>query len=379
MNIILIETEPTEKYPPEISVINALSDIEDVRLYVCSLQPSQYLHSLSKQLGFSILNVKGKILAGKNYGKQGIAKKLFWIRKNRELLWKAIKSVYQEGDLIWVHTLGTLRLLGPELLDKRYVVHLMELVRESRYYYKLPYPRYDLKKYFQSAYKVVECEYNRAHITKAWFDLAELPVILPNKLYLSKDVELDGYKNSKVEEQLKNLEGKKIILFQGGLGPERPIDKFIEAVGNLGHEYAMVVMTGNEYTYNVHPDNLVLIDFIPAPYHLMVTKQAYIGLLCYQPSSSGYSQNDALNSIYCAPNKIFEYSKFGLPMIGNDIPGLRETISYNQFGVCVEHMEVKDITKAILQVEENYKDYSYNSTKYYNSVNIPEIVKEIIK
>lgn len=298
MNIILVETEPTEKYPPEISVINALSEIQGITLFVCSLQPSEYLHTLSRQLGFSIVNANGLLISNEEYKRERIGHRVCRLLNNRKLLWQAIDTVYNDEDIIWVNTLATLRLLGSKLLSKRYIIHLMELVKESRYFAKIPYPKYNLRKYLQTAYKVVECEYNRAHIAKVWFDLSELPVVLPNKLYLSKNVETSDYKNNKVSDQLKFLEGKKIILFQGGLGPERPIDKFIEAVGNLGNEYAMVVMTGSKYTYNVHPDNLVLIDFIPAPYHLMVTKQAHIGLLCYQASSSGYSQNDALNSIY---------------------------------------------------------------------------------
>ena len=58
-----------------------------------------------------------------------------------------------------------------------------------------------------------------------------------------------------------------------------------------------------------------------------ITSYARIGINFYRPN--------CLNKAFCAPNKIYEFSGFGIPIIGNDIPGLKNTIGLNNAGKCV--------------------------------------------
>ena len=74
------------------------------------------------------------------------------------------------------------------------------------------------------------------------------------------------------------------------------------------------VFTELLYKYKKLNENLNHVDFIPAPYYLCITRLAIIGILTYNPMLH--------NTAYCAPNKIFEYGAFSVPMIGNNIPGL---------------------------------------------------------
>ena len=113
--------------------------------------------------------------------------------------------------------------------------------------------------------------------------------------------------------------------------------------------------------------------YISAPYHLEVTSHAYVGILIYTPVYGTFTS--PLNSIYCAPNKIYEFSQFGIPMIGNDIPGLRYTIEYNKMGVCVPQMNTESFFDAIQKIAENYDTYSNNAINFNNSDNKAEVVK----
>lgn len=75
-------------------------------------------------------------------------------------------------------------------------------------------------------------------------------------------------------------------------------------------------------------DKVIHIDSIPAPLHLEITSHATIGVVFYS--------DETLNKAFCAPNKIYEYSGFGIPAIANCIPGLINTIGKSGAAVCTD-------------------------------------------
>ena len=89
---------------------------------------------------------------------------------------------------------------------------------------------------------------------------------------------------------------------------------------------------------------------------------------------------DVINPIYCAPNKIYEYTKFSKPIICNDIPALRSVVDrYKCGGIVEQPMTPESITKAILDIEKNYDELKEGAMSFYNSVDIYDIISDIIK
>ena len=86
-----------------------------------------------------------------------------------------------------------------------------------------------------------------------------------------------------------------------------------------------------------------------------------------------------LNPIYCAPNKVYEYAMFGVPMLGNEIPGLNSSLENNGIGVCHKGDSADDIVRAILNIESNYKELSDNCRKFYQSDNIQDTINTILR
>ena len=123
--------------------------------------------------------------------------------------------------------------------------------------------------------------------------------------------------------------------------------------------------------YKAIDENLVHINFIPAPDYLLFTSMAYIGILTYNPSS--------LNNMYCAPNKIYEYSKYSLPMLGNDIPGLKYAIGPYNAGVIVDEDSVESIEKGIIEIDNQYEKFKANSTRIYTEQDNMTIIKNALK
>ena len=111
-------------------------------------------------------------------------------------------------------------------------------------------------------------------------------------------------------------------------------------------------------------------NFVSPPLHLHITSHAHIGIVTYTYES--------LNNIFCAPNKIYEYSGFGIPMIANKIPGLENTVGKFNAGKCVE-FESKQLMKAIKEIDDNYEQYSANSLSLYNAVDNESTINDIIR
>ena len=117
--------------------------------------------------------------------------------------------------------------------------------------------------------------------------------------------------------------------------------------------------------------NVVHIDFMPVPDYFVFTANAYVGILSYDSS--------ILNNAYCAPNKIYEYGYFALPMIGNDIPGLRYTIEKENAGIIIDEEDVVSIKNAIIKIDANYEEFSKASRDLFEKCDNRKTIDETLK
>lgn len=144
----------------------------------------------------------------------------------------------------------------------------------------------------------------------------------------------------------------------------------------MDSDYYIVLMGFDLYKTNAYEklkkiyERVIELSSLPAPLHLEVTSHAQIGLVFYDDFS--------LNQAFCAPNKIYEYSGFGIPMIANKIPGLENTVGKFNAGKCVE-FESKQLMKAIKEIDDNYEQYSANSLSLYNAVDNESTINDIIR
>ena len=369
MKFLLVNVGSIKKYPPVLSIIQYLNDLkQDITL--CTTDIDKSTEELCIKKSIKIVNIDV------NYEKPILpALKLIRLIYIKYMIWKKIDEIYDEDTIIWVFSDLALKHLGKRLLKKNYILHMFELSEKVMYYHKIPQLTLCTERYAKKALGVIQAEYNRAHISKSWWNLEKLPYIIPNKPYDDKSI----HKNSEITDRtafevINKIKDKKIILYQGGLSKERPLESFITAVNKMGDEYAFVVMTSGENIYkDIESENFYFIPFVAPPKHLEITSNAYIGVLSYVPTKNEFSK---LNALYCAPNKIYEYSMFGIPMIGNDIPGLKCFFENQKCGVCFESFEESSIENAIKVVSENYDAMSVASKDFYNNT---DISKELLK
>lgn len=264
-------------------------------------------------------------------------------------------------DLLWVIHENTLCEFRDYLKGKNYITSIYEL-RDDQ-----PKIRKMMKDPLVHAKEVIVAEYNRGCIFRVWFKLPQTPTVIPNKPFLHpriKNIE------NRYSDLLKN---KNIILYQGGINEQRKLDVICRAVSRI-EGWTLVLMGGRSlYRDKLQREfpNIICIDFVAPPKHLEITSYAKIGIVKYD-----YTY---LNHAYCAPNKIWEYTGFGIPILGNDLPGLEYTVGKYQAGEFVNTDDENEVENAIKKISENYDQYSLNAQKFYNSVDIKEELNRIVE
>ena len=274
--------------------------------------------------------------------------------------------------MLWIGTAESAIPLFGVLQHYHYNLTMLELLDGENNKFK----RTTFGKLAQKAEAVIACEVTRAYIMKYWFGLKRLPYVMPNKPY-----DLGASKNAKpscekTKQAIEAVRGKNFIIFQGIFQKLDYMKALATALSQMNSDNYIVLMGFDLYKTNAYEelkkiyDKVIELSSLPAPLHLEVTSHAKIGLVFYDDFS--------LNQAFCAPNKIYEYSGFGIPMLANKIPGLENTVGKFNAGKCID-FESKQLMEAIKEIDGNYKQYSANALALYNAVDNEETINKIIE
>jgi len=342
--IVILHKTSVSDFPPILSFLRYLNKngylIHLVLGYERTDAMRQELHEICETLHIT------NIVPSKN-------KILYWL-KIRRTFWKIINENSYTSKLIWLPTADTTLALGNKLLSCNYVLNLYELFDDEPLYLKR------LKKFALKAKMVICSNEERAHILRVWWKLPQTPEVILNKPFTGvrgRNLSLPR----DIEDKIRALDGTKIIIYQGMIRAERDLEGLCTVLKERS-EFSLIVM-GPETPYLQKllaiSKAILYIPFVAPPYHLHITSHAHIGVLSYNHSS--------LNNIFCAPNKLWEFSNFKLPMLGNKIPGLYNTIELNKMGKCADFNDRESINSALSDILENYDTFAENALEYYNS------------
>ena len=273
---------------------------------------------------------------------------------------RALNSI--SYDLLWVIHERTLVAFKDVLKDKKYIASIYELNDHNMKFAKKMEPG------VANAEAIITCEYNRSCIMRVWYKLNYTPMYVPNKPFNHPRQKCMPCNYSK------EFAGKKIIMYQGGITKVRNIDALCQAVEELD-DYTLVLMGGGEHDYINHLrqtyKKIILTGFINPPEHLYITSHARIGVIKYDYVF--------LDHAYCAPNRIWEFTGFGIPILGNDLPGLEYTIGNAGAGICVDMETPENISRAIREIDKSYDTFSKNAYSFYDSFDLSYALNKIVK
>lgn len=372
MKIVLIYVGELLHCPPAMSVGAALNDMDiDIKFITFNDDTQAFKEYFRNKNNIEFCDI-GKSNLNKSFIYKSLD--LYFLHKK---IWDYIDKFYDSNTLIWIISNGSLKYLGNKILKYNYILHLLEL-NEELYYIESKHILPMSRVYAKKAKCIIECEYNRAHITKAWWELDRIPNVLCNKPYdnylITKKSSITSDVNNKIT--IESLRKKKIILYQGNISKERPLQPFYDAVKKLGKDFVLVAMTNGGNPMDLKTEcQYYHIPFVNPPFHLEITSHAYIGILSYIPIKNSYS---ILNTLYCAPNKIWEYARFGIPMIGNDVPALKNHFDIHKDGLVIDLNNTESIYNAIRAIDKEYSYFSNKSLEFYSKYNFREEVNKIL-
>ncbi|MEA5005228.1 MAG: hypothetical protein VB022_02330 [Rikenellaceae bacterium] len=362
MNIILINKSSTYKRPPIISVLYILSRL-DYKVTLITCEATEVFKKSMQEQNISV------IVIPTFQTKWNFLKLIDYYNFRRKSLSILKELYYKDSSLLWIADVQTILAIGNVLNNYNFILQIQELHEDARYQLNA------IGSVIHNARAVFMPEYNRTILYQIWFNLKKRPIVLPNKPYFLPQKNEISLLKEKYNQLLKPLYDKKVILYQGGISRVRMLDKLASALCYLDDEYILLLL-GKEQEFDYVRkikkiyNKVIHIPYIPAPDYLIFSTIAHIGYVCYEPTS--------LNNVYCAPNKINEYAAYGLPMIGNDIPGLKYLFEKSNFGIIVDVSDIECIKNGIIEIESKYGFYKSNSENFFLSIdNISTIENSI--
>lgn len=349
--------------PPFMTILDCLKD--RYALKVISRETPESLGRLKKLYADSKVSFLAPAVVGK---KRGVVDK---VTDRIKTILHTPSKVYKEHlqllettqyDILWVIHENTAYEFKKALVGKKYLLSLYELNDHRRSFLE------EIKHVIKGAQHVLVPEYNRACILRVWLGLDKTPTVIPNKP-LNHPL-----KRNIPNSYQKQLEGKKIVLYQGYINRSRNLDKVCEAVKDMPG-YCIVLMGKGDTSYieelmQKYPQ-IIHISFIAPPEHLFVTSWAHIAIVKYDFV--------VLNAIFCAPNKTWEYTGFGIPVLCHAIPGLQYTIGQYKAGVCTDMDDTECTKAAIKEIDLHYDEYSKNALTYYYSFDVKSTINSIVE
>lgn len=139
---------------------------------------------------------------------------------------------------------------------------------------------------------------------------------------------------------------QRILLFQGGLSAGRGIPLLLDLAPLLDPQWALVFMGRGPFELEVeravkeYPGRVFLIPPVPPDELAEMTSGADLGAIPYEDTN--------LNHRNAAPNKIWEYSVAGVPILARNLPELARFVEGNGIGIVFrDHDSPTDVATKI--------------------------------
>lgn len=155
-------------------------------------------------------------------------------------------------------------------------------------------------------------------------------------------------KTNKFREVLGIKDDSIIVLYQGALSKGRGVDLLLESFKLRNDDKIVVVFMGygdfeEDVKYSSNNYNNIF-------YHTAVAPEIVLTYTSSADFGIHVIKNTCLNHYYCLPNKFFEYSMAGLPVIVSNMKEMKEMVEKYNMGIVAEKESIDSINKAIDEI-----------------------------
>lgn len=157
-------------------------------------------------------------------------------------------------------------------------------------------------------------------------------------------------KTNHFREQFGIKDSSIIVLYQGGLSYGRGVNLLLECFRKRFDDQIVIVFMGfGELVKEIQnlskiKNNIFFHPAVPPEIVLEYTSSADIGV--------SFIENTCLSYYFCLPNKLFEYTMVGLPVIVSNMKEMKELVEKYSIGIVVKNYEVNSINNSINEILE---------------------------
>lgn len=158
------------------------------------------------------------------------------------------------------------------------------------------------------------------------------------------------------------------VIYQGVIDLNRNLLPFIDAFKSISENIKLFFIGyGKDFDYlnkYIEDNNLTekvkLLSKVPREFLHFIISKFNVGIVAYS--------NIGLNEIYCEPNKLYDYTQLGLPVICTCQHNLLKILEKYKIGEiigCDENNNLsEEIKRAILKIKSDYKFYQENIKQF---------------
>ena len=374
MKIALITSERLFEFPPVITLLHTLDCLGHEVTFISPFRDTDFdQQQLSHAQHLFVAQTADERLT-RYYSNRIAASAAFRLerllrRHHIRQIPVKFRSQLDRADAVWVLHENTFLLGGKAFADNLgpYLYTMYELCIKNG-----PVP--DIYDYAaRKALLTVVPEYHRAHIVHAFYSLSQMPCIIPNKPLSHPREKNLPISDPVIAEKIAALKaaGKKIVMYMGILSKERPLEPVIEAVNRIPDSVLAVLGGRTPYLDRLEKSMAGRFEYLGAvkpPLHLEVASHADVAYISY------VAQHGSINAVFCAPNKVYEFAGFGIPMLCNDNPGLKSTVESYGMGICAPDLSMDALNDALQKIQENAAAMSAAASRYYDGEDVQAAV-----
>lgn len=175
---------------------------------------------------------------------------------------------------------------------------------------------------------------------------------------------------------------EKILLYQGGINVSRGIDKMIQSMPLMDNAQLWIIGDGPkkaEYEQLVSELNIGekvrFLGSIPPSQLKLITPKADLGLSLEEDGGISYR--------FSLPNKVFDYMHAGIPVLGTNLPEIKNTIETYKIGRIINNHQPEHLADMMkLMLAEGKAPYAENlkiATSVFNWENEEIKLKKIFE
>lgn len=167
----------------------------------------------------------------------------------------------------------------------------------------------------------------------------------------TKVLTIPNSNNNFHEIKSRGLVKKKVIVTHiGHVGLDHNIEIYLQAISKL-----------DESKYEFRFIGLLKDDVVKLLEGYKKSNLYYIGQVMHKDLHQYYMESDigvilykdvSLNHRFCAPNKLYEYWSYGIPVLGDKLPGLEGVFTESFLGELVDMQKAEVISEALLRLSK---------------------------